>query len=512
MAKSAGANRRNDENKINPGIKITLIVVALLCVFMLGYGVVDSTGVLDRSTTAMTVGEDEISVTELNQYYHTTRNGFINQYADYLSMYGYDMTNAAAFDMQYSLFDSTKTWKEYFLDEAKAAAEEISLLYQEANKNGYTMTTEDQDQYDLYMESLNAAAEANDMSVAKYCKVLYGTGTKLSDVEAYYQKRVLAAGYYNTVLEGFGIDDAAIDAHYAENGDDYDELTYFLYDVAYKTYTYSESSTEEGAPKSEEEAKQMTAAEKDAAKKDAEALLKKLKKDGSNFDEVCADYDTAEEDKFDTARAQSVVSEIDGATVIGEWLLEDGRKAGDMAVLDDEDNSSMSVILYMDRALSDDFTVAVRHTLIAFETAASGATDEEVAQVEANNAGKKAEAEALYEEWKAAGATEEAFIEMAKEHSADSNAADGGIYTGVTQGQMVSAFNDWCFDESRQPGDHGIVETEYGYHIMYFVENEGLSYRSDIENTLLSQEYNTYLTGLKKAVNTTYNDKAISLM
>ena len=47
-------------------------------------------------------------------------------------------------------------------------------------------------------------------------------------MEAYYQKRVLAAGYYNTVLEGFGIDDAAIDAHYAENGDDYDELTYFL--------------------------------------------------------------------------------------------------------------------------------------------------------------------------------------------------------------------------------------------------------------------------------------------
>ena len=132
--------------------------------------------------------------------------------------------------------------------------------------------------------------------------------------------------------------------------------------------------------------------------------------------------------------------------------------------------------------------------------------------MEANNAGKKAEAEALYEEWKAAGATEEAFIEMAKEHSADSNAADGGIYTGVTQGQMVSAFNDWCFDESRQPGDHGVVEPEYGYHIMYFVENEGLSYRSDIENTLLSQEYNTYLTGLKKAVNTTYNDKAIALM
>ena len=120
MAKSAGANRRTDENKINPGIKITLIVVALLCVVMLAYSAVDALGIIDRNTTAMTVGEDEITVTELNQYYHTTRNGFLNQYGDYLSMYGYDLYNAAAVDMQPSLFDSNKTWKEYFMIAAQA--------------------------------------------------------------------------------------------------------------------------------------------------------------------------------------------------------------------------------------------------------------------------------------------------------------------------------------------------------------------------------------------------------
>ena len=135
MAKSASANRRNDENKINPGIKLTLIVVAILCVVMLVYSVCQSMGVLDRNTTAMTVGEDDISVTQLNQYYHTTRNGFLNQYGSYLSMYGYDLSSAA-FDMQNCMFDSTKTWKEYFMEEAKAAAEEVSILYQEAQKAG----------------------------------------------------------------------------------------------------------------------------------------------------------------------------------------------------------------------------------------------------------------------------------------------------------------------------------------------------------------------------------------
>ena len=73
MAKSTGANKRNDENKIGLGIKLTFVVVALLCVVMLVYSVVDSTGMLDRNTTAMTVGEDEISVSELNMYYQTVR-------------------------------------------------------------------------------------------------------------------------------------------------------------------------------------------------------------------------------------------------------------------------------------------------------------------------------------------------------------------------------------------------------------------------------------------------------
>ena len=37
---------------------------------------------------------------------------------------------------------------------------------------------------------------------------------------------------------------------------------------------------------------------------------------------------------------------------------------------------------------------------------------------------------------------------------------------------MVPAFDAWCFDASRKPGDSGLVKTEYGYHIMYFVGSE----------------------------------------
>ena len=47
--------------------------------------------------------------------------------------------------------------------------------------------------------------------------------------------------------------------------------------------------------------------------------------------------------------------------------------------------------------------------------------------------------------------------------------ATGGLYTDIYVGQMVEPFETWCFDASRQYGDTGLVKTDYGYHIMYFV-------------------------------------------
>lgn len=83
------------------------------------------------------------------------------------------------------------------------------------------------------------------------------------------------------------------------------------------------------------------------------------------------------------------------------------------------------------------------------------------------------EAESLLKQWKSGDATEESFGLLANEATEDPGSqSTGGLYTYVYEGQMVPEFNDWCFDESRQYGDTGIVKTNYGYHIMYFVYSE----------------------------------------
>ena len=109
--------------------------------------------------------------------------------------------------------------------------------------------------------------------------------------------------------------------------------------------------------------------------------------------------------------------------------------------------------------------VAVRHILIMPKTAEEGADPTEEEKNEA-----KAKAEELLAEFRK-DPSEEKFGELAKENTEDPGSKEnGGLYDDVYPGQMAQAFNDWCFDAARKPGDTDVVETSYGYHVMYFVK------------------------------------------
>ena len=89
----------------------------------------------------------------------------------------------------------------------------------------------------------------------------------------------------------------------------------------------------------------------------------------------------------------------------------------------------------------------------------------------------RVQAQAMLDAWAAEGASEDAFATLAAEHTKDGGSqSTGGLYQFVTEGQMVPAFNDWCFDEARKPGDYGLVKTEFGYHLMYFVTSDDAWY------------------------------------
>ena len=93
--------------------------------------------------------------------------------------------------------------------------------------------------------------------------------------------------------------------------------------------------------------------------------------------------------------------------------------------------------------------------------------------------------------------TEEAFAALAEQYSEDEGSnAKGGLYENVYQGQMVEAFDAFCF-AGHQPGDTGIVYGESGsyagYHVMYYV-GEGELYSNVIaEEDLRSNKMDDWL-------------------
>ncbi len=75
--------------------------------------------------------------------------------------------------------------------------------------------------------------------------------------------------------------------------------------------------------------------------------------------------------------------------------------------------------------------------------------------------------------------TETDFAYLAEEYSSDDgsttmsgqNDVYGGLYEMTEETNFVESFKNWVLDESRENGQTEIVESTYGYHIMYFIKS-----------------------------------------
>lgn len=132
--------------------------------------------------------------------------------------------------------------------------------------------------------------------------------------------------------------------------------------------------------------------------------------------------------------------------------------------------------------------VEARHILIEPTDKSSDA-----AWIQARNT-----AQDLLDQWVSDGAKEETFAELAFEHSACGSYANGGLLSPFTKGQMVKPFEDWCFAEGRQYGDYGMVQTEFGWHIIFYVDGYE-PWREMAMTNVLSEKLYEDMTALENA-------------
>ena len=157
--------------------------------------------------------------------------------------------------------------------------------------------------------------------------------------------------------------------------------------------------------------------------------------------------------------------------------------------------------------------VDVRHILVQVK---GGTTAEDGTTTYSDEDWKTCEesAQAILDEWLAGDKTEESFAALATEKTEDPGSQQsGGLYEQVYEGQMVQAFNDWCFDESRAYGDYGLVQTNYGYHVMFFVGSEP-QWISYAESDWMNEQSTKLLEGIveKYPMEVSYEDIALGVV
>ncbi|MBQ7624356.1 MAG: peptidylprolyl isomerase [Clostridia bacterium] len=481
------------------GVTIALIAFLVLAVLIAAYSFIRyNTGVFQRATTAVSVGDQKLSAMDVRIIYKDTRASYLSQYGSILEMYGVDLANI---DTQQCLFDSSMTWGQYFLNQGLNSAVNTATLMDLAAKDGREITDEIKASVKANVDGVKDAAEEAGISVKKYLAGVYGSHTTLSDVESAMTKQYFANEYYKDVNAGFKaeITDDAVNVYYNEHKDEFDAADYYTYSVPYKA-----EDDEDADP---------NALTQEQAKARADEILEKVT--AENFDEVVKAY---ADENFETAFVENNPLSNYGVDV--DWI-KDGAEDGAKAVVPDESSHEFLVVLLVKRYLPEEPTVNVRHILIKTEepaTPAEDATDEEKANIEKANeelAKKNEEAKAKAEDIlsKLKNATEDEFAKAATEYTEDTGSkSNGGLYENVVQGEMVAEFNDWCFDESRKPGDTDIVETDYGYHVMYFVSQGDVAYVATIKNTLTSDKYQEFINDAVDKSEYKINNLGISLM
>ena len=485
-------------------------VVAIVLVVAIVVGAtqtIANSGIREKNTVALTVGEHKISNAELNYYFIDSVNNFKSQYGTYAAMFGMDVTKP----LDEQVYDEATgmTWADYFLASAKDSVLSVYALNDAAAAAGHTLTAEEQGIIDSNLATMEMYGVLYGYEDGEsYLKAMYGRGASSEGYRKYMEMSALADSYYGTYGASLTYTDADYRAAEAENFNAYSSYTYNHYYLATNKFLTGGTTAEDGTVTYSDE-------ERAAAEEAAEAAANSLVGEEITSVEALDEAIAALSINAETTAASTLCENYGYNSVtqlLREWVTDDARAEGDMTVIPnvttDADGKETTSGYYVVRFQNcDDNTFAlknVRHILVKFE---GGTTDEATGTttytVQEKEAAKTA-AEELLATWKAGEATEDSFAALANEHSDDGDGTTGGLYTYVYPGHMVANFNDWCFDASRTTGETGVIETEYGYHVMYFVGDSDLTYRDyQIRNELLSADLESWYTGLREAVTVT---------
>ena len=482
---------------------IAIVVVALLIIGITAF--VDS-GILERNRETVKIGNHTLTADQFNYYFvdefQNTYSEWEAEYGDYADMYiaweeRYDVTKPLK-DQKHPN-DSTKTYADYFAELALETAKENYALYDAAMADSdYTFTQEEKDEVELTMSNMKLWGQLYGYADFKgYLKAMYGKGATEESFREYLTVMTVASSYEKFVQDGWTYEDSEINEYNDQHFNDFSSFSYssfvlmpddFLEHAEDGSHNHSEEDSAKGLIKAEETANAIAGGE------------------SKTYEELNAAIQQFEVYKEKTATQKKDTLYTELSPKIAEWLAAEGRQVGEVSVIpytstsvDGEGNEVETtvgyyVVLFEGRNDNETKLVNVNHMIVEFQ---GGTEDEEGNMVysEEEKAAAKTKAEALLAAYQSGGATKEAFEAVVSEDKGTGNYDDAALYENMYPGQKVSSpeFNDWCFAEGRKEGDCEIVETEFGYHVIFFISSTEDTYRNQmIRDTLAEADHEAW--------------------
>ena len=461
------AEQKAAEKKANILYGTLAAVFVVVAIFLVVY----NSGIIQRNKTALVIDGQKHTVAEVNYYYQSAYQSFIS------SQNGYLYTALGMLDTKKSLkeqsYTEDQTWDEYFKEQAVDSMRFVQAAVSAAKAENMSLDEEDMKTFNSAIDARKSEASSYGYTYKSYLSALFGSTMTPSIYESCMKDQMLANKYATAHFDGLSYTDEEIQAYYEEHKNDYD-----LVDGAYVTIsTAPEAKTDEDG-NTVEATDEEKAAAKEAAKEAADAILAAYQ-DGKSLEKLAEEHEatyTANEEM--TSSSNTAVS----------WLFEDGRKAGDAQVLEDDNN--YYVALFNSRQRDETVDYNVRHILVTADSLELGEDEEATEEL------LRAKAQEILDSW---DGTEDGFAALANEQSKDTT---GGLYEDVPKGRMISEFQNWCYEDGRKSGDTGIIySSSTGAHIMYFVGYGDTQYWHYACETMLKSDAQTeWENGLMESV------------
>lgn len=464
--------RRQEEQKerrsmaVYTAVAILVVVAAVAAMFW-------RSGVVQRSLTALDVNGVKYTAADVQYYYNTI-------YSEQAQYYLF----SAGTSVKKQVYDSStgQTWYDHLIDLAVQRMTQYTALAQQAQDEGHVLSTQAQTDLNTSLAQLEAAWISNGYtSRDAFVRANFGANMTYDRLVSLFNLEFLASDYAQAKVEAVEHSDAEYQTYYREHADQLDTVTY-----SQITFRCSLPATDENG-----NAIERTDAEKAAAleelKTDQKALAEEVQarlNSGGDVDELIEAY-------ADQRYSSSSGSRATYSTLIyspyGDWLLDSARKAGDVTLIEDGSDTyhTYYVVRFDGRELDQEKTHNVRRLLIrAGEdlTINSEPTQEEYDEAER-------EAQALLDQWRAGGADEESFIALVNEHGGNTGSASGGLISNITSNSSYEdSLLSWALDPGRREGDAGLVKSEYGWNIVYYVSTNDPIWKQTATAALQSQD------------------------